>query len=89
MRPRGVRVHVNGLVHDLDDTLRYLGVRDGLQVWRVTGPAHVRFTEAPELHVAALPPQCTLDMLMVRVSDGTMRFGADTEEGSGAGEQQT
>ncbi len=77
--PRRVRLYVNDNVYPLDETLRYIGLRDGVHEWRVYGPHDVILTGPPTLRIGVIPPHTKIALPVAEFTDGTYRFITDDD----------
>lgn len=91
--PRGTRPRVR-LVHDdvtydLTESLVDMGLRaDGVQVWAVHGPQHLRIKLGDELslqHQDPMPEKTIVDFRLVQVDGETARFRTSEEIQNGVG----
>lgn len=69
-RPKGLRLDVDGVMYELDDTLTFTGYdSDGCATWQVTGPAGVTTAGPPELHVKKLPGRTRITLPMANMNE--------------------
>ena len=74
--PQGIRIFYAGTTYELDHTLRYLGVRDGLHRWQAYGPPGIEWNDEriPQIDIKALPGRTELDVPIRPQAGGRYRF---------------